>query len=111
MSSTETTERKEDERALLSLQKASSISHDHIPMILALASYHIDKGDVAIAEGFLDISTQANGWDCPEAWFLLAKVYEATRRSKRGRECLVYALGLEETRPIRELRATLERYL
>jgi tetratricopeptide (TPR) repeat protein len=82
-----------------------------VPSILALSTIRIDAGDLAIAEGFLDVATQTNAWDSPEAWYLLAKVYEKTRRQKRARECLLYALDLEETRPIRDLRHTLDRYL
>ena len=101
----------QQERAMLSMQKALSISTDDVHTVLTIAKIHLDNGEVAMAEGFLDVATQSNAWDSPEAWFLLAKVYEQTRRAKRARECLVYALGLEETRPIRELRATLDRYL
>lgn len=107
-----TSKKPEDvERALLSLTKAVAIQTDHLPTIVIMAKIHLDKGNVAITEGFLDVATQMNAWDSPEAWYLLAKVYEQTRRSERARECLVYALGLEETRPIRDLRGTLTRYL
>lgn len=73
---------------------------------------HLDKlSNVALAEGFLDVSTQTNAWDSPEGWYMLAKVYERTRRGKRARDCLTYALGLQETRPVREIRAAVPRYL
>lgn len=101
----------DDDRVIRSLMKATAISMDHIPTIVLIAKTHMEMGNMAIAEGFLDIATQSNAWDSPEAWFLLAKVYEETRRPDRARSCLIYALGLEETRPIRELRYVLQRYL
>ena len=99
------------DRIYLSLQKAIAISTDHVPIIITISKIHLEQGKWAMAEGFLDVATQTNAWDSPEAWFLLAKVYEATKRDERARECLLYALELEQSRPIRDLRSVLFRWV
>lgn len=99
------------ERIYLSLQKAIAISTDYVPTFIAISKLHLEQGKWAMAEGFLDVATQTNAWDSPQAWFLLAKVYEATKRDARARECLVYALELEQSRPIRDLRTVLSRWV
>lgn len=99
------------ERIYLSLQKAIAISTDHVPISVTIGKIHLEQGKWAMAEGFLDVAAQTNAWDSPEAWFLLAKVYEATKRDKRARECLMYALELEQSRPIRDLRSVLTRWV
>jgi hypothetical protein len=86
------------------------------------------------AESLLTLLTQTNGWDVPEAWFLLARAYElssatgsdaaaqnastASREAGKGlsrldmaRRCLLYALELEETKTIRPIKVTLPRCL
>lgn len=100
-----------DDLQHLAMSKALAIYTDHVPTCLLISKTHLERGNWAIAEGFLDTATQTNAWDSPEAWYLLAKVYENTRRRQRAKECLLYALELEKTRPIRELRVTLPRFI
>ncbi|KAK9899483.1 hypothetical protein P389DRAFT_143 [Cystobasidium minutum MCA 4210] len=95
----------------LAMSKALAIFTDHVPTCLLISKTHLERGNWAIAEGFLDVATQTNAWDSPEAWYLLAKAYENTRRRQRAKDCLLYALELEKTRPIRELRVTLPRFI
>ncbi|BGP21877.1 microtubule-associated protein [Rhodotorula toruloides] len=64
-----------------------------------------------LAESMLDTLTQHAGWDSPEAWFELSKCYKLTGRKARERECLVWALQLEETRPVRNLQKAVQRCL
>lgn len=64
-----------------------------------------------LAESMLDTLTQHAGWDSPEAWFELSKCYKLTGRKAREKECLVWALQLEETRPVRNLQKAVQRCL
>lgn len=68
-----------------------------------------DLSSVSLAEGLLTSCTNSNGWDSPEAWLFLGQVCQRTNRSERARECFKYALGLEQSKPIRNLDLTLER--
>jgi tetratricopeptide (TPR) repeat protein len=90
--------------ALECLEKASCLSLDHVPALVHTSKLLIQQGEqyLGAAEGYLDVLTQTNGWDVPEAWVALADVYATTQRPERAKECLLYALQLEETRPIRE---------
>lgn len=58
---------------------------------------------IALAEGLLVATTAGLGWDAAEAWLYLARVHQRTQRRQRARECLKYALELEETKSIRPL--------
>ncbi|GAA95304.1 uncharacterized protein L969DRAFT_292814 [Mixia osmundae IAM 14324] len=89
--------------ATTALSKALSFSLDHIPAVIHMSTLFIDAGSFELAEGLLNILTQTNGWDVPEAWLLLAKVNEATRRPQKAQDCLIYGVQLEETRPLRPL--------
>ena len=42
------------------------------------------------------------GWDVPEAWYFLAKMYAFQGRQDRERECLCFALTLSDNRPLRD---------
>jgi len=64
-----------------------------------------------MAEGVLDTTTKSLGWNSAEAWFYLGQVFEASGRLARAKECLWYALDLEQSRPIREFADSLPRYL
>lgn len=66
---------------------------------------------VSLAEGLLTSLTNTNGWDVPEAWLFLGRVAARTDRAARARECLKYALSLEETKPIRPLAVAIQRGL
>ncbi|GAA6000378.1 uncharacterized protein JCM10292_001484 [Rhodotorula paludigena] len=66
-----------------------------------------------LAETLLSTLTAHAAWDAPEAWFELSRCYKAGEPPRRDkeRECLVWALQLEETRPIRPLAKAVERAL
>lgn len=66
-----------------------------------------------LAETLLGTLTAYGGWDVPEAWAELARCYRLSepRRADKERECLVWALQLEETRPVRPLGKAVERAL
>ncbi|GAA5851542.1 hypothetical protein JCM9279_006890 [Rhodotorula babjevae] len=66
-----------------------------------------------LAEALLSTLTAHGGWDVPEAWAELARCYRLSepRRTDKERECLVWALQLEETRPVRPLARAVERAL
>ncbi|KAM0793005.1 hypothetical protein ACM66B_000498 [Microbotryomycetes sp. NB124-2] len=108
----------DDDTARTCLHKALSCAPDHLPASLSLARLYIspclgDKPDssaidrkLPFAEGLLETLTKRHGWDSPEAWFELSKCFKLKgdklgRRRERERECLVWALQLEETRSVR----------
>lgn len=67
----------------------------------------LDPDNVDLAAGILSHLTKGTGWDVPEAWYFLAKAYGLQGRKDRERECLSFALGLSESRGVREIRAAL----
>lgn len=66
------------------------------------SSKRVQLASLALAEGLLATVTATKGWACPEAWYLLGRVARDGGRPERQRECLVYALGLEKKRSIRD---------
>lgn len=109
------------------LQKAFSYETDHLPSIVQFSRLYLVEPpitssssssspspswvhtQVSFAEALLETLTQKRGWDCPEAWFELSKCYRLTGRKDKEKECLVWALQLEETRSLRGLDKALER--
>jgi hypothetical protein len=41
------------------------------------------------------------GWDCSEAWFGLARAYEASGQVDKAKEVLWWCVELEDSRPLR----------
>ncbi|POY71986.1 hypothetical protein BMF94_4995 [Rhodotorula taiwanensis] len=66
---------------------------------------------VPLAEAMLETLTERDAYDSPEAWFELSRCYKLTGRPEDERRCLVEALNLERSRPIRTLGKALERCL
>lgn len=110
--------------AINSFHKALVIEPDYIPAIVHLAQQYVNPaigqtstiaheevesrhGGVDLAAGMLSSFTKGVGWDIPEAWYLLAKAVSLQGRKERERECLIYALGLVEGKPIRDIRTAL----
>jgi len=94
-------------QAIDSLTKALAFSDYHVPAVVHMARILKEQGSVELAEGLLDVLTQTVAWDVPEAWYLLSEIYLSTDRLKRGKECLLFSLSLEETKPLRPLRLCL----
>ncbi|EIW68009.1 hypothetical protein TREMEDRAFT_44986 [Tremella mesenterica DSM 1558] len=99
------------EAALPAYTKSILLRPDHPAGIVVLAKLYLSTGQVDLAHTLLNQLTQDTGWDVPEAWFYLGKVCEAQGRMGRSKECLVYALGLEESRPCRRWRDSVDRWL
>ncbi|CAG8783024.1 13070_t:CDS:2, partial [Acaulospora morrowiae] len=87
--------------AITSFHKALAIDDQHVPTLVHLARTYLETDNLEMAEGLLEEVTKGIGWDCAEAWLLLGKIYKDTNRAKRSKECLWYALSLEETNPVR----------
>lgn len=83
----------------------------HPAALVHLSESYLRAGQTDLAHGFLDQITQDNGWDMPEAWVLLARVCKSQGREARERECLLYALLLEETKGARAWRDAVDRWL
>lgn len=64
-----------------------------------------------LAEAMLETVTAREAYDSPEAWFELSRCYHLTGRHAEERQCLVRALELERSRPVRVLGAALPRCL
>jgi len=97
--------------AIESFHKALVIEPDHVPASVNLAQQYLAGDNADLAAGLLMSVTQGTGWDVAEAWYFLAKACEKLGRRERERECLVYALRLEESKPIRPLNKAVPRCL
>ncbi|KAL8277048.1 hypothetical protein RQP46_010582 [Phenoliferia psychrophenolica] len=93
------------EEARTCLIKALAFDLSHISATVLLARLYLSTGPAKLpyAEGMLDTLTKRQAWDVPEAWFELSRCYKGTNRLARERECLVWALQLEETKSVRPL--------
>ncbi|KAG0014581.1 hypothetical protein BGZ81_000368 [Podila clonocystis] len=99
------------ETAQASYAKALALAPYHPAALTRLGQSYLQVGSVEMAEGVLDTTTKSLGWNSAEAWFYLGKVFETSGRLSRAKECLWYALDLEQSRPIREFAESLPRYL
>jgi tetratricopeptide (TPR) repeat protein len=79
--------------------------------LIHLSNLYLGLGQVDLAHTILNEITQDSGWDLPEAWVLLARACKAQGRAVRERECLIYALALEQTRGARGWRDAVDRWL
>ncbi|KAI8330708.1 hypothetical protein BC941DRAFT_517938 [Chlamydoabsidia padenii] len=89
--------------ALDAFKKALAIDPDHIQTHVDMAATWIEHQDKEweLAEALLDRTTKSLGWDHEEAWYLLGQVYQHQQSMDRAKECLLYALELSETKPLR----------
>ncbi|KAI8097685.1 uncharacterized protein BX664DRAFT_84715 [Halteromyces radiatus] len=89
--------------ALDAFKKALAINPDHIQTHVDMASAWIHQKETQweLAEALLDRTTRSFGWDHEEAWFLLGSVYRHQQSLERAKDCLLYALELSETKPLR----------
>ncbi|GAB5590884.1 hypothetical protein Unana1_05784 [Umbelopsis nana] len=91
---------KRTEDAIAAFQKALVVNPYHAEGRLWLARVYFETGEIEAAEGLLDRLTKGNGWDSAEAWYYLGEIYHKMDRLPRAKECLWYALELENTKPI-----------
>ena len=99
------------DQALPAFTKSILLRPDHPSGVVALGKLYFLMGQVELAHSLLNPLTQDAGWDVPEAWYYLGKVCEAQERDERARECWMYALRLEESRPARRWSDALDRWL
>jgi tetratricopeptide (TPR) repeat protein len=94
--------------AFTCLQKATTFtkSLSHVGAQVHLARLLIFDGSADIAEAVLRHVTETQGWNVAEAWYLLGRCYEAAQPTK-AKECLEWALKLEQTKPLRDPRKAL----
>ncbi|KAI0027951.1 hypothetical protein K488DRAFT_80919 [Vararia minispora EC-137] len=100
-------------RALQSFNKALFISPSHVPATIYLAQAYLSPNPgvtlepdaIDLAAGMLADLTRGAGWDIPEAWLFLARAHGARGARNRERECLCYALGLAQGKPLRDFGA------
>ncbi|KAF9353746.1 hypothetical protein BGX26_008495 [Mortierella sp. AD094] len=101
----------DQENASVSFTKALALSPYHPACLTRVGRSYLDAGSLEMAEGILETTTKSLGWDSAEAWFYLGKIFEASDRLTRAKECLWYALELESSRPIRGFVDSVPRYL
>ncbi|RPD58162.1 hypothetical protein L227DRAFT_594388 [Lentinus tigrinus ALCF2SS1-6] len=108
----------DDRHALQCFQKALFISPNDVSATIHLCRVYLaavqnrgkskdgmelaDRDNVDLAVGLLSELTKGAGWDVPEAWYFLGKMYALQGRQDRERECLCFALTLSENRPLRD---------
>lgn len=93
----------EEARTCLIKALAFNLSHIGATVLLARLYLAMSPAKLPYAEGMLDTLTKRQAWDVPEAWFELSRCYKGTARPAREKECLVWALQLEETKGVRPL--------
>ncbi|KAG0291457.1 hypothetical protein BGZ96_005182 [Linnemannia gamsii] len=101
----------DQEMATVSFSKALALAPYHPACLARVGRSYLDAGSLEMAEGTLESTTKGLGWNNAEAWFYLGKVFEATDRLTRAKECLWYALDLETSRPARSFIEALPRYV
>lgn len=107
-----------ERRALETFQKALFISPEDVAATIHLCRIYLasssqpqpgsklagaSRDNVDLSVGLLSDLTRGAGWDVPEAWYFLAKMYGLQGRKDRERECLSFALTLSETRGVRDI--------
>ncbi|KAF9567690.1 hypothetical protein EC968_003189 [Mortierella alpina] len=99
------------ETASVSYSKALALEPFHPACLVRVGRTYLEAGSLEMAESMLETTTRSQGWDSAEAWFYLGKVFEASERLTRAKECLWYALDLERSKPVRDFAEALPRYL
>ncbi|KAI8363521.1 hypothetical protein B0O80DRAFT_15574 [Mortierella sp. GBAus27b] len=97
--------------ASVSYSKALALAPHHSACLTRVGQSYLEAGSLEMAESMLETTTRCEGWSSAEAWFYLGKVFEASDRLARAKECLWYALDLEQSRPVRDFTDALTRYL
>ncbi|KAI9307106.1 hypothetical protein BJ944DRAFT_198193 [Cunninghamella echinulata] len=93
--------------ALDAFKKALAIQPNHVPTHVDMAKAWIEHKETPqweLAEALLDNTTKSLGWDNEEAWYLLALAHRHRKSLERSKECLLYALQLSETKPLRSFK-------
>ncbi|KAF8933122.1 hypothetical protein BGZ47_011022 [Haplosporangium gracile] len=98
----------DQETASVSFSKALALAPYHPACLTRVGQSYLETGSLEMAESVLDTTTKSQGWNSAEAWFYLGKVFEASDRLVRAKECLWYALDLEQSRPIRDFSVALQ---
>ncbi|KAI8077855.1 uncharacterized protein BX664DRAFT_270576 [Halteromyces radiatus] len=88
------------EEAIEAFQKGLVADPNDTLCRLWLAKTFMEMGDLVVSEGILNNLTRGKGWNHPEAWYHLGDLYNKTNRMERAKNCLFYALELEDTEPI-----------
>jgi hypothetical protein len=98
------------DRAVQAFNKALFIFPESIPATVHLSHCYLtlakegssDTDNVDLVAGMLSDLTQGPGWDVPEAWYFLGEAHGMREMRDRERECLGFAFGLAEGRPLRD---------
>jgi tetratricopeptide (TPR) repeat protein len=91
-------------------EKALILDPDHIPSQVAKATRLLEDQQVDLADGLLEHSILGLGWDSSEAWYAHAQVKKQQGQWDRVKTCLLFALELTDTQPVRDL-AVLPKFI
>lgn len=83
-------------------EKALVLDPEHVASQVAKAKL-LAESETVLAEGLLEQVTHGLGWDSSEAWVAYASILKQNGQMQRVKSCLLYALDLNETEPIRSL--------
>lgn len=89
--------KRERRRAMDAFKMALILDPDHVATSISIASIYLDTDKVELAEFLLEKVTEGLGWNQPEAWYLLSRVYMKQESLMDAKTCLMYALKLSET--------------
>lgn len=98
------------EMALEAFKKALTLDEDHVETHVVLASLFIQMKEWEIAENLLDRITKSFGWDHAQAWYQLGLIHQHNKLIERAKQCFLYALELNDTKPIRPVLKVLPRF-
>lgn len=84
-------------------EKALVLDPDHIPSQVAKATRLLEDSEVDLADVLLEHAILGLGWDSSEAWYAHAQVKKQQGQLDRVKTCLLFALELTDTQPVREL--------
>ncbi|CAO3662969.1 unnamed protein product [Rhizopus stolonifer] len=89
--------KRERRRAMDAFKMALTLDPEHVATSISIASIYLDTGKVELAEFLLEKVTEGLGWNHPEAWYLLSRVYMKQESLMDAKNCVMYALKLSET--------------
>jgi len=91
------------------------MSPDNVPATIHLCQLYLcltnpltthgaqpEPDNVDLAASMLSDLTKGAGWDVGEAWYFFGKAHGIRGDHVEERECLTFALGLSEARPLRD---------
>ena len=93
-------QKQELDLALQKYQRALAIDSSHTLALIDLGFLRAKQREFDVAEHYLTSATRSDPTN-HRAWFGLGSVLRESQRIEKAVECLIYALELEKTAPVR----------